>query len=289
MSRDGEPRGGRRPRGRPQRPEDGRAGEPRGRAEDDRAARADRQERRPARGARSPIWSERAPGSRRPSVSREQIADQALAIADAEGLDAVSMRRVAAELGVGTMTLYHYVRTKDDLWSLMGDRIMGELLVPDAELPLDDWRTAITAIARNSKGVFDRHPWVFTAMEGGRMGPNGLRHFEQSLAAVASTGADAASRLEIIALVDDFVFGYALRRAQDQQERIDEVWMQAAEAYVTEQLETGEYPYLEALLGDGDRRATWDRLAELAHGSDRFEHGLEAMLDGIERRFVDRP
>ena len=273
MSRDDEPGGGgRRPRGRGQRPDDRAPSQARGRAEDDRA----------------PIWSERAPGSRRPSVTREQIADQALALADADGLDAVSMRRVAAELGVGTMTLYHYVRTKDDLWALMGDRIMGELLVPAGELPLDDWRAAISAIARSSRQVFDRHRWVFSALEGGQLGPNGLRHFEQSLAAVASTGADAAGRLEIIALVDDFVFGYALRRAQDQQEQLDEVWLQAAEAYVTEQLETGEYPYIEALLGDGDRRATWDRLAELAHGSDRFEHGLEAMLDGIERRFIDR-
>ena len=67
------------------------------------------------------------------------------------------MRRLAAELGAGTMTLYHYVHSKDDLIALMEDAIMGELLVPDGQLPTD-WRQALTAIAHRTRATFRRHP-----------------------------------------------------------------------------------------------------------------------------------
>src|SRR4051794_35051184 len=116
--------------------------------------------------AKLPIWLRPEPGTRRPRFTRAQIAATALAIADADGFEAVSMRRVAAELGAGTMTLYHYVTTKDDLLALMDDAIMAEVLVPDDELPLDDWRTAVSMISRNSRDAFVRHPWAIDALRG---------------------------------------------------------------------------------------------------------------------------
>ena len=91
--------------------------------------------------ALGPIWARPEPGARRARFTREQIAEAALAVADKDGFDAVSMRRVASELGAGTMTLYHYVQTKDELVALMDNAIMGELLVPDDELSTD-WREA---------------------------------------------------------------------------------------------------------------------------------------------------
>ena len=97
-----------------------------------------------------PIWARAEPGTRKPRYTREQIAAAALAVADSEGIDAVSMRRVAQELGAGTMTLYHYVRTKSDLLDLMDDSIMAEVLVPDDELS-SNWREALTAIAKRSQ------------------------------------------------------------------------------------------------------------------------------------------
>ena len=159
------------------------------------------------------IWERPEPGTRRPRHTREQIATAALAIADREGFEAVSMRRVAAELGAGTMTLYHYVRTKDDLVELMDDAIMGEVLIPDGELPAT-WREAMRAIARRSHGAFVRHPWALEALRGARGGPNGMRHFEQSLAAVASLELDTRAKLELIAIVDDYVFGFVFRTAE---------------------------------------------------------------------------
>ena len=137
------------------------------------------------------IWFREEPAARRPSHSRADIARAALEIADSEGFEAVSMRRVAQRLGAGTMTLYHYVRNKDELITLMSDAIMGEILVPEGELA-DDWRTALTQIATRTRDVFADHRWIFERMGDGRPGPNGMRHFEQSLAAVSSL--DARSR-----------------------------------------------------------------------------------------------
>src|SRR5262244_701385 len=124
--------------------------------------------------ASGPIWARPEPGGRRPRFTRQQIAAVALAIADAEGFDAVSMRRIAAELGAGTMTLYYYVRTKDELIALMDDAIMGEILIPEDEIP-EGWREGMAEIARRSHAIFVRHPWSLESLRNAEGGPNALR------------------------------------------------------------------------------------------------------------------
>jgi len=241
---------------------------------------SDPDDRRPGR---RPIWARPEPGARRPRHTREQIAATALAIADSEGIEAVSMRRVAAELGAGTMTLYHYVASKNELVALMEDAVMGELLVPEGELP-GDWREALTAIARRTRATFIRHPWAVSGMHGTGMSPHALRHFEQSLAAVAGTGLDAAARLDVVATVDDYVSGFVLK--SDLEPGVESIPPEVAPAvaeYFEAQLSTGEYPHVEALLGEGDRWAALVRLLLTAAGDqDRFERGLARLLDGVE-------
>jgi AcrR family transcriptional regulator len=233
----------------------------------------------------SPIWSRPAPGERKPAHTRERIAAAALKIADEEGFEAVTMRRVAAELGAGTMTLYHYVKNKRELAALMDDAVMGELLVPEDELG-DDWREGLAQIARRTYRSFMRHPWTFEFIGGeddpGVGGPNALRHVEQSLTVADRTGLDLKGQFEITALMDDFVFGHAMRtrgigRAdQTPKERLD-----AVVAYMGRQLATGEFPRLQAVAGD-DLRGGFERVAELATDPERFERGLQVVLDGIE-------
>src|SRR3569833_533110 len=126
------------------------------------------------------IWLRPPPGQRPGRLTRDKISAAALSIADAEGFEAVSMRRIAARLGVSTMSLYYYVRTKADLVALMDDALMGEILVPEGQLP-GGWREAISAIARRTRDVFARHPWALLSMQGAPPGPNAMRHFEQSL------------------------------------------------------------------------------------------------------------
>lgn len=225
------------------------------------------------------------PSTRRPRFTREQIAATALAIADADGFEAVSMRRVAAELGAGTMTLYHYVETKDDLLALMDDAIMAEVLVPADELPDDDWRAAMATIARRSLAAFMRHRWALEGMRGQPFGPNGMRHFEQSLRAAEMTGLPPEERLSILATVDDYVFGFVLRQLGDTPERVTEEGDDDAAAvfdYLSRRVDSGEFPAIGRLLGAGDARARarrWEQVA--AHWDDRFEHGLQLLLEGI--------
>jgi AcrR family transcriptional regulator len=215
--------------------------------------------------------------------AERQIDEAALKIADTEGFEALSMRRVAAELGAGTMTLYHYVRTKDELVALMDNAIMGELLVPDGELP-SDWREGLTLIAQRTRDAFERHPWAFEAMGEAQLGPNGVRHMEQSVAALAGLDLDDVARFEIIQLVDEYVTGYALRNrlpARDEPEARD-AWLQHATDYIDEQVASGDYPHLSDLLSDEGTAAFWRRLEASGFEQNRFERGLKRLLDGIE-------
>jgi AcrR family transcriptional regulator len=248
----------------------------------ERAERQIERAERQAEQAAGPVWARPEPGARRARFTREQIAEAALAIADAEGFDAVSMRRVASELGAGTMTLYHYVRTKDELVALMDDAIMGELLIPDGEMP-SDWREALTLIARNTRDAFARHPWTLEVMGEAQLGPNGIRHMEQSVAAVAQLDVDNVTRFEVITLVDDFVFGYAVRNrlpGPDDPEAMEE-WLERASAYVDEQVATGEFPHLTAIMPEEGLAAFWEQLQEADFEDGRFERGLKRLLDGI--------
>ena len=128
------------------------------------------------------------------------------------------MRRVAAELGAGTMTLYHYVRTKDELLALVDNAVMGELLIPPDEVP-DGWRAGMREIAHRTRATFARHPWIVEMPRNIDGGPNGTRHFEQSLAVIAETGLPVDECLELVLLVDDYVFGYIQRFNADRRAR----------------------------------------------------------------------
>ncbi len=191
-----------------------------------------------------PIWARPEPGGRRPRLSRAQIAAAAIAIADADGFDAVSMRRIAGALGVGTMSLYRYITTKTDLLALVDDALVGEALVP-GELPAD-WRDALALVVRCTRDVYLRHPWAVHSIQGrpatsaALAGPNGLRHLEQSQAALASAPLDAEARLDLLAIVDDYVIGHLLNSA--------------------------------IIPGDTARLA------------DRFELGLRLLIDGVAAR-----
>ena len=232
-----------------------------------------------------PVWAVPEPGARRPRYTRQQIAEAALRIADAEGVEALSMRRVAAELGAGTMTLYYYVPTKHDLMTLVDEAIMGEVLVPD-EVLRAGWRTALAEIARRSRAAWRRHPWATAFMHDARIGPNGLRHFEQSIAALAGLPLSPEERLEVVWLVDDYVVGYSLREGAAQR---DEGGAGAVAAYVDEQVVTGAFPHTRALLGPEGAAAFLRRRMARGNDDDRFEWGLARVLDGIALRLGASP
>jgi AcrR family transcriptional regulator len=234
----------------------------------------------PAGGEAEPmIWFRQEPASRRPAHTRADIARAAVEIADAEGFEAVSMRRVAERLGAGTMTLYHYVRNKDELITLMSDAVMAEVLVPEGELA-DDWRTAVTQIATRTRAAFAAHHWIFERMGDGRPGPSGMRHFEQSLRAVASLGLGRNETFELIGLVDDYVFGHSLREVQEREEH-ERGWPPEVLDFFKRELASGKYPRINDFFGE-DIDSSFEAIFEFLSQPGRFERGLNRLLDGIE-------
>lgn len=236
----------------------------------------------PADTETSLIWLREEPCSRKPGHSWARIAASAIEIADAEGFEAVSMRRVAQELGAGTMTLYHYVANKDELVTLMLDAVMAEVLVPDEELP-EEWRPAIARIAIATRESLRRHPWTLDLLDEPRPGPNKMRHLEQSLQAMAGAGLDPKARLEAIVLIDEYVFGFAIREAQEPDAQ-GPGWPPDVREFFQRELDSGEFPCARELLGD-DFEEGVAAIRELFREEGRFERGLERLLDGIEACF----
>jgi len=167
------------------------------------------------------------------------------------------MRRVAEELKVGTMSLYYYVKTKDDLVAAMDDELMGEALLPS--LP-KDWRRALLEIARQTHAIYIRHPWALVAMLTAAPGLNAMRHMEQCLEALAETSMAAKQKMALLATVDDFVFGHALRQAAGDAE-VDT-------RLATAQLATGAFPRLAEVFRGG----------RVQENKNRFERAVLALL-----------
>ncbi len=218
----------------------------------------------------TPIWARPEPPGRG-GLSRAEIVRVALEVADAEGLEAVSIRRLARELRSGAMSIYHYFDSRDELLELMAETVAAEMLVP--ELP-GDWRAALKAIAQRSRAMFTAHPWMLLSLcDRPRVTPNLLRHVEQTsqaLRALGEAGADRALLTGIALAVDDYLIGHTLREvmADDRAERLEHA---AEDPHVRYLLESGEFPML----------ARWVQEGDAPPAGDRFAQGLEWLLDGF--------
>jgi AcrR family transcriptional regulator len=234
-------------------------------------------------GTRTPIWARPHHGKRRATLSREIIVRAALEIADTEGLAAVSIRRVAAALGARTMSLYTYIDSKDDLLDLMADEVAGEVLV-DGELP-GDWRAAITMIANRERDVALRHAWIVELVNThgrGVVGPNSLRHLEQSMAALSGLEVSTNDAWRIIGAVDGYMLGCVTQEIRER-EVVGERGIALSDREALMQ------PYLQRLIDSGDFVNITPLLKNgIPSISANFERGLSWMLDGIERTYASR-
>ena len=231
--------------------------------------------------------AERARRHGKRPLDAEAIAAAAVAIADAQGVDEVSMRKIAAVLGSGTMSLYHYVRTKEELLAAMDDLVMGEILLPPRDLK-GGWRKAMRAIATQTRDAHRRHPWALNVQSGGgHPGINSLRHVEQSLAALADTGLGFEAKMAILLTVDNFVFGHSLRAQDggDAKEATDPGNMAAITAFLAAHVTPGAFPELTAAMGGGTPAELLEKMASAFDPDAWFDIGLEAILDGLERHF----
>jgi AcrR family transcriptional regulator len=231
------------------------------------------------------VWSRTDPAARRPRFTRDDIAAAAMSIADQEGLDAVSMRRIAAELGAGTMTLYHYVKTKDEVLTLVVDRLLGEVLLRPGEPMPADWRAALTLIARRTRDALMRHPWILDITDDPFFGPNGLRHFDELLGALSTLPITLEAKMEIITAIDEFVFGHCMQARNNAASTPDDVAERLGE-YVSGLVAEGNYPELARLLEHEPMLSVWRRLEAAMGSPGRFDRTLQRLLDGIERDVV---
>jgi AcrR family transcriptional regulator len=171
---------------------------------------------RPGRAAKTQgsIWDLPEHGTRgpRPRHDRAAIAAIAVRIADSEGLEAVTMRRVAGELGIAVMSLYNYVPAKDHLAQLMTDQLAGEYAYPVTPAP--DPHAAIADLARQAREIARRHPWLAGLMQRPvPPGPNGLRYLDYFLGLLAGSGLDTGAKLEVTAMISGFATMYGAMQA----------------------------------------------------------------------------
>ncbi|POX45555.1 TetR family transcriptional regulator [Streptomyces sp. Ru71] len=217
------------------------------------------------------IWTrpERAGRGPKPAYSRADIAAAAVRIADADGLDAVSMRRVAAEIGCGTMSLYNYVPRKEDLYELMVDLVSGEYELSGE--PSGDWRADMLGMARQTRDIMRRHPWVVRVMTTAySISPNALRYLDWCLACLRPLDVPPGTKLELIGMVNGSVMIFVANEQAIAERTRSVPWTEEQEqavrgAYMMGQVMTGDYPHLAALFAQGvappdDPEQAFDRL-----------------------------
>nr|BFF04937.1 TetR/AcrR family transcriptional regulator C-terminal domain-containing protein [Streptoalloteichus tenebrarius] len=207
----------------------------------------------------------------------ERIVARAVAIADAEGLSALSMRRVAADLGSGTASLYRYVASRDELLDLMIDAVRGEEEPPALT---GDWRADLTAVARRLRADLLRHPWLGSELTGRpTLGPHSLRHADVALGAATALTPDITLAAHVVDTVLAYVFGsvageLAEAQAQRRTGLTEDQWRASVGPYIREVIASGAYPLFA-------RRVTE---AEDPTPDQRFEFGLACVLDGVAAR-----
>ena len=210
----------------------------------------------------------------------------ALALADRAGLEALSMRKLAEELGVGAMSLYHHVPGKDELLGALVDLVFAEIELPTADV---EWRTAMRRRARSTRDVLNRHRWAVGLLESRLTpGPASLRLHDAVLGCLRAAGFSVELAIHAYSVQDAYIYGFALQEKSLPFETADE-----SAAVAREQVrEFGE-------LAEGRQFATlaeeFPHIAEVVGGhvalvgydfSTAFDDGLDLILDALEARRV---
>lgn len=223
------------------------------------------------------VWErlQQLSSSARLALSRDQIVRAAMAIADAEGAQSLSMRRIAAELGSTAMALYRHVFSKDALLDLMLDAVFGEIALP--ERPSGDWRADLRGLAYESRRVFKLHPWVMPLLiSRPTLGPSYIGWFEFGLACLADRSLDIATIAKLFALISGYV-GATVSYEVAEQEHNRRIGLSEADKrtlatpYIQQLIASGRYPNFARFFAeqvDFDPEQT-------------FAFGIECVLDGI--------
>ncbi|MEU4546961.1 TetR/AcrR family transcriptional regulator [Nonomuraea dietziae] len=200
--------------------------------------------------------------------------EAAIRVADRGGVEAITMRRVAQELGVEAMSLYHHVPNKDAILDGVVDAVFAAIELPSAEC--DDWRDAIRARASSARAVLSQHSWALGLMDSRRNpGPATLRHHDAVLGVLRQAGFTLPMAAHAVSLIDSYIGGFVLQEANLPVRTPDDV--EEVAGSILEHLPVDELPYLTEMIVDHALRPGYDHTSE-------FSYGLDLILDALEAR-----
>ena len=209
----------------------------------------------------------------RAPVSRDLAVERAVTVADGEGIEAVTMRRLARELGVEAASLYHYVSGKDEILDGLVDKVSAEIDLPPRT---DGWRDAVRQRAHNTRAVLRRHPWAVALMASRTTpGPATLRLLEAGIRYFREGGFSVEEAAHAISTVDSYVHGFVLQEVNLPFRNESE--LAAMTSAIMDQFPRADFPYLFELT-------TEHVLQPGYHYGNEFRVGLEAVLDGVDAR-----
>ncbi|MFJ7786624.1 MULTISPECIES: TetR/AcrR family transcriptional regulator [Streptomyces] len=225
------------------------------------------------------LWhtQERPARGPKPALTLERIVTAAVTLADAEGLDALSMRRLATDLGTGTMSLYRYVPGKPELLDLMVDRVQGEANDASPAAPDDDWRAAVGILAHAYLHQLRAHPWLLQLNQARTaLGPNAVRGLELALRPLRTMGLSDPETMAVLITVNSYVEGLARMHVNEAEAArasglTEEEFWGAQLPYLTAAMNSGAYPLMASLSED-----------TFGPGFDHFAFGLERLVAGFE-------
>jgi AcrR family transcriptional regulator len=207
----------------------------------------------------------------RTRLNRERVIAAAVSLADAGGLQGLSMRRLGEELGVEAMSIYNHVANKDDLVNGMADAVFAEIELPSH---IDDWKTAIRKRSISFRDALARHPWATTVRDSGtNPGPATLRHHDRVIGTFRNGGFSVAQAAHAFSAVDSYIYGFAMQEKSLPFATPEETAAMAE--IMLAQLPRSEYPYLAELTADHVLQPGY-------FYGDEFLVGLDLMLDGLE-------
>jgi AcrR family transcriptional regulator len=208
---------------------------------------------------------------RRIPLRRDRVLAAAIALADAGGIESLTMRRLGEELGVGPMALYRHVRNKDDLVDGLVDLVFTEVGLPSAGV---DWRTAMRERATSLRDALSRHRWAIGLMESRtNPGPATLRHHDAVIGSLLAAGFDMPMAAHAYSLLDSYIYGFALTKMNLPFEDTKEIADMAQT--MLEPFPLNAYPNLAAFITEHAVQPGYDY-------ADEFEYGLDLILDGLE-------
>jgi AcrR family transcriptional regulator len=213
-----------------------------------------------------------SPAEKRLPLSRERVLNGALDVADAEGVDSLTMRRLAEHLGVKPMALYHHVANKNEIIDGIVDLVFSEIELPSSSGP---WRPEMRRRAGSARQVLRRHPWAITLLQSRtHPGPATLRHHNAVIGALRGAGFSVLMTAHAFALLDSYIYGFALSEASLPINGPDTV-AEVAETMMLQYRAT-DYPHLSEFSTEHILQPDYDFGAE-------FDYGLELVLDGLSR------